>query len=280
MFQSWYNFMSKINYSSITIGVPFYSKSNPKHFDLAINSIIYQTLLPNKIHLIQDGPINQDLNNIIEKYISKYKDWIKLIVLPKKGLPYALNQSIKITKTKYYARMDADDICLNNRLETQFNYLEKNKKVEILGSWAYEFEKYHNKKNLYINKVPNNIDKMKEYFHYRNPLVHSSVIFRVKVFKKIGLYNETMYTDQDLELWSRALKHNIDISNIQEPLIYFRTMGRLKKRSQFSAIKRQIKIRYSYNTSSFKLNILKLGSIMLRVMPIKVIEWSYKNLRG
>ena len=58
--------MSKINHSSITIGVPFYSKSNPKHFDLAINSIIYQTLLPNKIHLIQDGPINQDLNNIIE----------------------------------------------------------------------------------------------------------------------------------------------------------------------------------------------------------------------
>ena len=89
-----------------------------------------------------------------------------------------------------------------------------------------------------------------------------------------------MLTDQDLELWGRALKNNIIISNIQIPLVYLRTKNRLLRRSKLSAIKRQVLIRYSYNTSSFKLNVLKLASIMLRLLPLKIREWSYKYLRG
>ena len=228
--------------NNITVGIPFYNKSNPEHLDLAIKSILNQTLQPKKIHLIQDGEVPNSIKILINKYLKQFPDIFDLLELPKRGLPYALNKSIQLCRTEYYARMDSDDISDQNRFKVQLDYLNKNSEIQILGSWAYEFEYNRNKEKLHINKTPKDKIRIKEYFHYRNPLIHPSVIFRVNVFKKIGLYNESMYTDQDLELWSRALKHGINISNIEKPLIFFRTEGRLKKRSKLSAIKRQILI--------------------------------------
>jgi len=264
----------------VTLGIPFYQKSKVDHLKTCIDSILSQTYVPSVIHLIQDGPVNGDISNLIDKYIQKYPDNFKILILPKKGLPYALNQSIKKSNTKYYARMDADDIAIQNRLEIQFNYLEENPNIDILGTWAYEFKNDYNKNDLYINKTPNVIKLINEYVHYRNPLIHPSVMFRINLFKKIGFYNEKMITDQDLELWGRALKNKINISNIQQPLLFLRTNDRLIRRSQLPAIKRQIIIRYSYNTWSLKLNFLKLISILLRVLPFRIREWAYNNLRN
>ena len=269
-----------MNKNTLTVGIPFHIKSNPKYFELAIKSVIDQTISPNEVHLIQDGNINDSLLEVINKYKNEHPELIKLLVLPKKGLPYALNQSIKRTKTEFYARMDSDDISIKNRFEIQIEFFKKNKNLEILGTWAYEFENdYSNNSKLYINKTPIKKKEIENYVHYRNPLVHPSIMFRMSVFDKIGYYNEKMYTDQDLEFWGRALKSKINISNIQTPLIFLRIENRLIRRSQISAIKRQILIRYSYNTSSFKLNVLKLVSIILRVLPIKIRDWCYRNLR-
>ena len=268
-----------IKKNSITVGIPFYSKTNVKYFDIAIRSIINQTFPADYIHLIQDGEVGSVLTQIVKKYEKEYAN-IKLIKLPKKGLPYALNQSIKQSETEYYARMDADDISVKNRFESQINFFKKNIDLDILGTWAYEFESNHSNESLYINKTPLESDEIERYVHYRNPLVHPSVMFKISVFDKIGYYNEKMYTDQDLELWGRALKNKINISNINKPLLYLRTEGRLIRRSQFSAIKRQIKIRYSYNTCSFKLNVLKLAAIILRILPNSISDWCYRNLRS
>ena len=266
-----------IKKNSITVGIPFYKKTNAKYFEIAIQSIINQTFPADNIHLIQDGEVDGLLTKLVKKY-EAYAN-IKLIVLPKKGLPYALNQSIKQSETEYYARMDADDISVKNRFESQINFFQKNIDIDILGTWAYEFES-NNNESLYINKTPIESDGIERYVHYRNPLVHPSVMFKISVFDKIGYYNEKMYTDQDLELWGRALKNKMNISNIDKPLLYLRTEGRLIRRSQFSAIKRQVKIRYSYNTCSFKLNVLKLAAIILRILPNSISGWCYRNLRS
>ena len=265
--------------SLVTVGIPFYSKSKPDYLKESIDSILNQSIKPYKIHLIQDGPISIELKEIIDNYKKKDSDLFEIIILNKKGLPYALNHSIRQTDTKYYARMDSDDIAFNDRLEKQIKYLETNEDVDILGSWSIEFENVSHKENGFINRRPDSKKEIHDYFHYMNPLIHPSVLFRVSVFKKIGFYNEQFYTDQDLELWGRALKNKIKISNIQEPLLYFRTEGRQKRRSRFSAVKRQIIARYSFNTLSIKLNILKIASILFRLLPEKVRLLGYKHIR-
>ena len=264
----------------ITVGIPYYDKVDISHLCLCIDSILSQSFKPKIIHLIQDGKVSTIVKEKINYYIKKNPNLFLYIELPKKGLPFALNHSIKLTKTKYYARMDADDIAISNRFEIQIDFLEKNTDIDILGTWAYEFDNDYHEKSLYINKTPRNYEKIKEYVHYRNPLIHPSVIFRMTVFNKLGYYNEELLTDQDLELWGRALLNNIRITNIQKPLIYLRIQNRLLRRSKLPAIKRQIRIRYSFKTLSIKLNVLKLMSIILRFMPYSFSKWAYKNLRS
>ena len=269
-----------MNDFSFTVGIPFYQKSDPLHFEEAIDSIMNQTLMPSEIHLIQDGAVGKNLQKVVNKYENHPSKLFKIIKLNKMGLPYALNKSIENSSTKFYARMDADDISFAKRFEKQINYLKIHNNVKILGSWAYEFEKDINETDMFLNKTPNSKNSIERLIHYRNPLIHSTVIFKIQTLRKIGLYNESMLTDQDLELWNRAIKKNVNITNLQEPLLYLRTLDRIHRRSKWSAIKRQIIIRYSYNTSSLSLNFLKLASILIRIMPVSIRKWSYTYLRN
>jgi len=50
-----------------------------------------------------------------------------------------LNEGISLAKGKYIARMDADDISLPERLEQQFEYLENNPEITILGTYIEAF---------------------------------------------------------------------------------------------------------------------------------------------
>lgn len=262
----------------LTVGIPFYDGSNIKNLQDSIDSIIKQTLPPDCIHLIQDGPINHKMKNLIDEYEKRYSN-IKSLKLPKKGLPYALNQSIMQTETKYYARMDCDDISLPNRLEKQVEYLDKNLDIDMLGGWSIEFSQDIQKEKGFINKRPSTYKKVKEYFHYRSSFIHPTLVLRMTVFDKIGYYDENFLTAQDLEFCARALKKNIKISNLQEPLLYYRIKGVQFRRSDLKAIKRQIIAKYSYNTLSIKLNVLKIASIIFRFFPQKIRIWAYNNLR-
>ena len=134
---------------SVTIGIPFFSKSNVKHMKSAVDSVFNQTRVPEVVHLIQDGMVPEDLSQVIRDYLTNYSN-CEHIELEKVGLPAALNFSIQHTNTKYYGRMDADDICFPERFEKQIKFLDKNPEIDILGTWSIEFEKEANIKKGFL----------------------------------------------------------------------------------------------------------------------------------
>ena len=100
--------------------------------------------------------------------------------------------------------------------------------------------------------------KIIEFYHYRNPLIHPTVMFRRSIFNVIGYYNESFSTDQDLELWGRCIKSNIGISNIEKPLLYYNTDGIYNRRTKLSSIYNQILARTLLPANSLKLKMLNL----------------------
>jgi len=262
----------------ITVGIPFYHKTRFKDLKLSVDSILKQTFKNVTLHLIQNGEVNKKILDLINNYDMKYEN-IFHIKVKEVGLSKALNNSIKMTRTKYYARMDADDIALNNRLKYQYEFMENNQDISILGSWAIEFLENKDSQNNFIKRMPSCPNKIIEYFHYRNPLIHSTVMFRLSVFDMIGYYNEKFSSDQDLELWGRAIKSKIGIFNIQKPLLYYNTRGIHKRRTKLSAIYNQIKVRQSMPASTLKLKLFKFLSICFRLMPKRIIKFGYRTLR-
>lgn len=264
----------------VTVAIPFYARCDGDWLRAAVDSIVQQSHPPTALLLVQDGPVPDRLGALVQEYVSRY-DYAQVLCLPRNaGLPAALNLSILHTRTPYYARMDADDIAHSARLAKQVAFLDAHPQIDILGTWVREFHHDPHTEQGQIKRLPTDAAGVEAFFHYRNPLAHPSVMFRRSVFARIGLYNPAFRTDQDLELWSRALKQGVGITNLPEVLLYHRSLGVETRRAEWQRVVRQARARYSYHTRSPRLNLLKIAALAFRLTPPQVQRWGYRHLRG
>ena len=99
-----------------------YHKENPNYFIESIESMLRQSVKPDEIVIVKDGPLTKELDKVISDYVEKYPEFFNIIPLEKNvGLGLALNEGLKKCKNELVARMDTDDISLENRCELQIN---------------------------------------------------------------------------------------------------------------------------------------------------------------
>ena len=198
--------------------MPLYYKDNPKWFKQAIDSVLSNTIKPDQIVLVVDGPIPNEL----EQLLNKYKTCLDILRLEKNsGLGIALQQGLLRCKYKLVARMDSDDISLPNRFELQLKEFEKNPNLTIVGGYIREFDSQTGKK-ISVRKVPLDDEKIKKYIKTRSPFNHPTVMFKKGDVLKAGNY-QTFYQMEDYYLWVRLVKANYQMKNIPEVLLEFRT---------------------------------------------------------
>lgn len=242
--------MKKVKFSVL---MAVYYKEKPENLKLAFDSIINQTLEPNEIVLVEDGPLTQELENLISKYEKKIT-YLKIIKLEKNlGLGKALNEGLKYCSYEYVARMDSDDISYKNRFEKQINFLKENSSVDIVGSNIIEFDD-ETGIDISVRKVPLEMNQIISCLKKRNPMNHVTVIFKKKSIENVGGYKHCPYFE-DYYLWARMLKNNCLFSNINENLVRVRAgLSMSNRRGNFNYIKCII---------FFEKKLYKLGSINL-----------------
>lgn len=217
--------------SSVGVIMCVYNKEKNENLIKALNSIYEQTYVPDQVILVIDGFIDLDKEEIIKKYND-------LVIIRNKinyGLSYSLNCAMKISNTDYIMRMDSDDISDKTRVEKQKYYLDKYVNVDALGSWIYEIDDYDN--IIKIVKYPKDNEACFQMFRQRNPVAHPAIMFRKTFFEKAGNYSIKNRVDQDSLLLLKGFKNKCIISNIQEPLLYFRRGKSFSKRRSKNEIK-------------------------------------------
>lgn len=187
----------------------------------SIESMLNQTYKDFEFLIAIDDPQNNEVIEIVKEY-AKSDDRIKYFINERNlGLASSLNLLIYKSKGKYLARMDGDDISLENRLENQIKYMERNFEVGILGTLAYKMDesgKIYGIFNTPINEK--HID-----IYIRNgitPIVHPSIIVRKEVYEKLGGYRTEFDFLEDFDLFYRARKMNIKIQNLNQVLLMYR----------------------------------------------------------
>jgi len=186
-----------------------------KYLEEAIESILAQTYSNFEFIIINDGSTDGSLD-VIKKYINN--DKIILITRENKGLPCSLNEGIRLSKGKYIARMDADDISLPTRLEEQIIFMEKNRDVGICGCSVLDLDT--NSKWILTS-----YDKrLKVELLFSSVFAHPSVMIDRKMMIENNLfYNETFFQSQDFELWVRIAKYT-KFANLKNPLLRYRIL--------------------------------------------------------
>ena len=103
-------------------GMPYLKK--------AVDSILRQTYADWKFVIVNDGSTDGS-----KEYLDSIKDE-RFIILDQdnQGLAASLNNGLKLCETEYVARLDSDDICSPNRLESQLEYMKSHPDVVMLGT--------------------------------------------------------------------------------------------------------------------------------------------------
>lgn len=164
----------------------------------AIKSILSQSYKNFVFLIIDDGSTDETA-----KIVKSFKDKrIKFIHHNKNiGLTRRLNEGLTLTKTKYLARMDADDVAVKNRFRFQRQFLVDNPEYALIGS---NYQKITSEgKNLCKSNYPTDYNAIKKSIMKANVFSHSCLLINTKILRAMGGYDETFYLSQDYELCLR-----------------------------------------------------------------------------
>jgi len=183
----------------------------------AIDSILNQSFKDFEFIIIDDASTDSSAE-IIKSYtdprIKYHKNEHNL------GLTKSLNKAIKLSESPYIARMDADDISLQKRLERQYLYLINHEDIAMVGTFGTLIDENGKEKDKISAALsPEEISAALVFY---NQFIHSSVLYRKKVIVEAGLYNEEYKKAQDYELWLRLLSLDHKMVNLEESLVLYR----------------------------------------------------------
>ena len=245
----------------------------------AIKSVISQEGDFYLEYIIIDGKSTDGTLDIIKKYsnlISTRKFPIKCkgidykyISEKDKGPTFALNKGLRMVTGEIIGILNSDDIYLQGVFNKVIKAFQSNPEVEIVyGDVVFIDQK---KKILGIKKGKDILSM--DDFENENMLVQPEVFIKASVFKKIGIFDETLAYVNDYEFWIRALKNNIKFLYIPEKIVYFRK----RKDARSSGIYPQIiwetlLVQYKYFNHSK--DFLK---VFLKNMAEYAIFYSQKN---
>jgi len=258
-----------------------YAKERPEYLPLAIDSMLNQTVKPDEIVIVKDGPLTAELDAILDRYAQAAPELFTIVPSEKNiGLGLALNLGLEHCRNELVARMDTDDIAKPERCEKQLAAFEQDPDLVLLGSSVDEF---HDTPDTVVSRrvVPTTHEDIYEFAKRRSAFNHPTVMYKKSKVLGVGGYGD-LRRNQDVDLFARMLFSGCKAGNIEESLLYFRSNDALAKRrrswentkSYINTVKKLWKMGYSSFTDYAIVAIAQTGMFL---MPVKIQHWVYKT---
>lgn len=166
-----------------------------KYIEECISSILAQTFNDFELLVFNDGSKDNSLEKIQSFNDIRIKVYNSSVNV---GYVQLLNQGIVESKGNYIIRMDADDVCYNNRFFELVKFMDENPEIGVCGSYVRVFGNVKD----YIWTLPLENESIKAMLPFRIPFIHPSVIIRKKVLTDNSIqYKNDFLPAEDYELW-------------------------------------------------------------------------------
>ena len=259
-----------------------YFKEKSDFLKQAIESMLNQTVKPDEIVIVEDGPLTDDVYEVLNGYTQKYSAiFHRVINETNLGLGKALNRGLEVCKNELVARMDTDDISLLDRCEKQLKILSENSDIDIVGTNISEFINTP-KETVSVRKVPCKHDEICSYLKKRCPFNHMSVMFKKSAVLNAGGYLDWHY-NEDYYLWIRMYLNGCRFYNINENLVNVRVgqemFARRGGKAYYKSEKNLFKFMYKHKIISW-MSYQKSKTVRFVVqvlMTNKMRQWFFKK---
>ena len=197
----------------VSILMPVYNAG--QYIAQAIESIISQSFKDWELILINDGSTDNSESVVMQYeddriYYIKNAENLRLIKTLNKGIDYCDGQ--------YIARMDADDICLPDRLKQQVDFLDSHTDYLMCGTSASVIDNSGKKTGKIHNLTDNSYLQISLLFS--PSFIHPSMMIRKEILQQ-NKYDEAYKHVEDYELWCRIARQG-KIANIDKELLEYR----------------------------------------------------------
>lgn len=293
-----------------------YKSDVPELVRVALDSLLQQTLLPNEIVIVGDGPVPVELEEEISNFkfrVSKIrttpnpsfakggnlvpedrkesletrnqKPETIVTYLPQEkngGLGEAMRIAAEAAKYDYLARMDSDDICLPDRFEKQMKCFEEDPELSLVGGMITEFD--GDPENIIAKRIlPLGDEEIKRMMRGRCAVNHVTVIFKKADLMKSGNY-QPFWKQEDHYLWARMMEHGCKFRNIPDVVVNVRSgKDQIARRGGLRFYKSVVRVfwymyRHGLISFGYFLYICMVRGIVQVLMPNRLRTWVYLHL--
>jgi len=256
----------------VSVVMPAYNAE--KYISEAIESVLNQTFKDFEFIIIDDASTDRSFE-IIKKYES-LDSRISVLSNPENlNVARSRNRGISISKGKYVANMDADDISKPTRINDQVNYLELNQDVDICignigvidGEGRFQYTRIY----------PLTDSALKSKVFRYNPFPNPTIFCRKYVYEKIGGYDSSFILNEDFDFWLRA-GTQFKFGNCGKIVLDYRVVEgsashkklRLTERLTFKLRLKAIKLGYKFTIGDLFFNLFHFISYLLLPSGLKI----------
>lgn len=202
---------------TISVLMPVYNAAG--YLRDAVESILGQDFKDFELVCVDDGSTDGSA-----KILASYTDpRLRVITqLHNQGIVKTLNNGLAECRGQYIARMDSDDIAMQERFSRQLEAFQENPEVAVVDCVQTLMDENGHplgKTNSRVVKSADIYDTLPK----TNCLGHPSVMVRGDLLRQYG-YRNVAYEDYDL--WLRMAADGLQIRKLEQPLLRFREHGK------------------------------------------------------
>ena len=271
--------MSALGFSVL---LSLYHKENFLALDQCFQSIWKdQTIQPDEIILVLDGPIGEELSQCVQKWQQIIGKSLSVIPLSQNvGLGKALNKGLEHCSNEWVFRMDTDDISKPDRFKKQIQFIKKNPEVVLFSGQILEFNENPSDADI-LKSVPTEHTDIIKFAQKRSPFNHMTVAYKKSVIEAVGGYQHHLFME-DYNLWLRVIGAGYRVGNHPDILLYARVGNGMHARRkgleyvnselQLLKLKKELKLQ-----DPIRANILFLLRSSFRLLPSTLLGKIYNT---
>jgi len=217
---------------SVSVLLP--ARAAAAHLPQALESLLGQTLPDFEILAVDDHSPDQGATLAVLRAFAARDARVRVLKAGRHlGIANALNWAASQARGRYLARMDADDLCLPERLEEQARLLDARPDVDVAGCLvrfggdpreAAGYARHVAWTNTLISHEDMALGAFRD-----APLAHPSAMLRADALRAHGGYRDGPFPE-DYELWLRMLEGGARFAKVErELLVWNDPPGRLSR---------------------------------------------------
>jgi glycosyltransferase involved in cell wall biosynthesis len=202
---------------TVTIVIPVYNSA--RYIGQALDSLQAQTFKDFEVIVVNDGSEDREE---LETILKSHPLSLTYVSQENKGVSAARNAAIRIGRGEFYAQLDADDQWTPDYLEVQLGILKDNPDVTLVYPNATIIGDGVTSGLEFMKINPSEGEVNFESLVRQKCVVMTCVTARMSAIREAGMFDESIRSCEDFDLWLRIVQNGGRIIYHRQPLVLYR----------------------------------------------------------